>query len=166
MKNKNHGQTLVEVLIALGAATLIVSAIVVVVLSSLGNAQFTKNQNLATQFAQEGIEVVKSKAQSNWSSFSSYAGSYCLDQGSTILAQRNLAIQGCQGVGVGPTPQNAYPFAREVDITQSSISCSSNALVTVLVSWSDVKCTDPSTQYCHQVKLTSCISNNSGTGAP
>ncbi|MBI3069818.1 MAG: hypothetical protein HYY87_00750, partial [Candidatus Levybacteria bacterium] len=53
------GQTLIEVLLALGTAVVVLSATVVAVLSALNNAQFSKNQSLATQYAQEGMEVMR-----------------------------------------------------------------------------------------------------------
>ena len=42
------GQTLLEALIALATAVVVITAMAVLVLSSLSNAQFSKNQNQAT----------------------------------------------------------------------------------------------------------------------
>lgn len=110
------GQTLVEVLLALGTAVVVLSATVVTVLSALNNAQFSKNQNLATQYAQEGMEVMRKMRNSNWTLFSSYSDQYCLDQNSTQLLERDPNTQGCNG-------QNVGIFAREVDIEKDSLDC-------------------------------------------
>jgi type II secretory pathway pseudopilin PulG len=155
------GQTLIEALVALGAAVIVLSAITVAVISALNNVQYTKNQNQATQYAQQGVEIMRQISQSNWEYFSSQnKKSYCLPDGNTSLVDPP-SVNGCgQNIGI---------FVREVDIVQNSNSCSSgsgNALITVTVSWSDSKC-DSSDPYCHDVKLNSCLSNhNTGVSSP
>ncbi len=157
-KNSSQiGQTLIEVLIALGTATVIIAAIVIIVMSSLTNVQFSKNQNVATQYAQEGIEIIRKLAQSNWADFSTYDNTYyCLDK------NRDLTQK---GISCGTNIDNL--FVREIDISQKSMDCSSTgALITALVSWSDTKCTSVSNPFCHQIKIVSCVNNNSSVTAP
>lgn len=159
-----NGQTLIEVLLALGTAVVVLSATVVAVLAALNNAQFSKNQNIATQYAQQGMEVMRNMRNSNWTLFSGYGGasgvtvSYCLDQNSTELSGRNRTIQGCAG-GSSTNGQNVGIFARRVDIEKDSSLCggSNQTKVTILVSWASNKCTDSSNLYCHSVKLVSCL---------
>lgn len=68
---KQRGQTLLETLLALGVCVIILSAITVIVISSLNSTQFTKRQNLASQYAQEGMEVVrKIRDSGGWPAFS------------------------------------------------------------------------------------------------
>lgn len=157
LKNQK-GQTLIEALVALGAAVLVLSAITVAVISALNNTQYTKNQNQATQYAQQGIEVMRQISQSSWGYFSSLnKKNYCLADGSSTLVE--APAEGCgQNIGI---------FVREVDVVQNdSHSCSGNELITVIVSWSDSKC-DSSSPYCHNVKFNSCLSNqNSQVVAP
>lgn len=156
---KQQGQTLIEAVVALGAAVLVLSAIAVAVISALNNVQFTKNQNQATQYAQEAIEVMRQISQSNWGYFSLQNNKYCLDDGSSVL--KPIPVNGCgQNIGI---------FVREVHIAQGSqASCLSGSIgITVIVSWSDSKCTNPDEPYCHMVKLNSCLSNhNSNVVAP
>lgn len=154
---KEKGQTLVEALIALGVAITIVSAIVVSVITSLNNAQFGKNQNLANHYAQEGMEIVRQIRNSNWETFSSLASTYyCLASGSSVLSQKG--VNGCgQNVGI---------FVREVDVEHSSPSCNSASKVSVTVSWSDSQCTDSSNSFCHNVSLVSCFANNNLVPTP
>jgi len=160
---KQNGQTLIEALVALGAAVLVLSAITVAVISALNNVQYTKNQNLATQYAQQGIEIMRQISQSNWKSFSLYSGKYCLAQDETLPCLAGSQTGSCnQSGGLSTCSQNYGIFGREVDIAGvSEASCSNeNIGVTVIVSWSDSKCTDASSPYCHNVKLNSCLSNH------
>jgi len=164
------GQTLIEALVALGAAVLVLSAITVAVISALNNVQYTKNQNQATQYAQQGIETMRQISQSNWGSFSLYSGKYCLAQDETLPCLPGSETGSCsQNAGLEICSQNSGIFVREVDIAQGSqASCSNGSVgVTVIVSWSDNKCADPNSPYCHNVKLNSCLSNhNSDVAVP
>ncbi len=166
---RQNGQTLIEALVALGAAVLVLSAITVAVVSALNNVQYTKNQNLATQYGQQGIEIMRQISQSSWASFSGYnAGRYCFAKGDTFPCPLGSSTGSCLGTTTS-CGQNYGIFVREVDIAQSSqISCSNASIgVTVIVSWSDSKCTDPASPYCHNVILNSCLSNhNSNVVAP
>ena len=162
------GQTLLEALIALATAVVIISAMTVMVFSSLNNAQFSKNQNQATQYAQQGIEFLKNLAQSDWVTFAAYSGSYCLSQDSTTLISK-LDPPGCA--------QSSYIinnlFVREVTIYNDSDSTNNkctplqnSVLVTVSVGWADNKCTDSSDVYCHKIPLSSCIYNSTTATSP
>ncbi len=153
IKGKQRGQTLIEALVALGAASLVVSAITVTVITALNNVQYTKNQNLAGQYAQQALEAMRQLSLSNWTLFSSYSGKYCMDGGTTSLRTPDPASGDC-GLNYGT-------FKREVSITQNSTSCSNATLTTAVVSWGDSKC--PSTNlYCHNVTLSSCYTNVNG----
>ena len=60
------GQTLIEVLVALAGITIIVTSLTVAVITSLNSAEFVKNQNLATQYAQQGMEVMRFMRNTNF----------------------------------------------------------------------------------------------------
>lgn len=151
------GQSLVEALVAMTAAVVIVSAIAIAVITSVNNSDFSKNQNLATQYAQEGIEILRGLSQSDWNSFSTYSGTYCLDKGSTTLTMPT-------NVSCSQNINNF--FVRQIDITQASDSCSGNAKISVSVSWGDGKCTNSANPYCHKVLLDSCLANINSTQLP
>jgi len=146
------GQTLLEVMIALGAATLVMSAIVVVVISSLSNEQFGISQNQATHFAQEGLDVIRNTSQSDWGTFATYNGYYCLPENGTVPTPRTEPS--CS--------QNLSPsFVREIRIERNNCvsptpPTTTNGKVTAYVKWSDGKC-PVLDQYCHKVELTSCF---------
>lgn len=149
------GQSLIEAVVALGAAVLIISAIAVVVITAVNNADFSKYQNLATQYSQQGIEILKQQSQSDWSSFSALSGTYCLNQGSTTLTT-------LFGTICAKNINNF--FVRQVVISQGSASCNSNTKVSVSVYWADGKC--PVNIYCHDVTLDSCLANINSAPAP
>ena len=155
-KYKQKGQSLIEALVALGAAVLVVSAITISVITALNNVQYTKNQNLAAQYAQQAMEIMRQTSSSNWTLFSSYpTGTYCLDEGTSLLRAADPATSFCG--------QNYGIFVREVDIKPNATKCVGGILTIVIVSWSDSKCTDTSNTYCHSVELDSCFDNVNST---
>ncbi len=156
------GQSLIEVLIALAAATAIVAAIAVTVITSLRNVDYTKNQNLATQYSREGIEVTRQLAKNGWDNFLTYDGYYCLSQNSTNLTPK-VGINCGQNVGdANPTKRI---FFREIDISPSSALCSGNTKVISSVSWSDSKCSTGNI-FCHSVVLETCLADINSIKAP
>lgn len=163
------GQTLIETLLAFSVAVLVLSAIVVGISTSLSNTQYTKNQNLANSYAQEGMAVVRGIRDSSWPKFFSYTtnATYCLAQNSIILTDPPLALNCGQNVGI---------FSREVKFEHASQSCIADpaclgpaclkgSKVTVKVSWSDNKC-PVGTPLCHKVELVTCFSNIDQKQAP
>lgn len=170
--SSQKGQTIIEILVALSVASLVVSAIIVAVISSLSGAQYTKNQNQATQYAQQGMEVARQLRDSSYQTFSSLTGTYCLD----LTCKLDGSAPACSQSSPCAPNINGI-FVRQITFTQKSASCSSNgaspipdpstypALVQISVNWSDGKC--PSTNlYCHSVILTDCLSQNNTVPLP
>lgn len=149
------GQTLIEALVALAVAVSIVSAITIVAINSLNNVEFSKNQNSATQYAAEGMEIVRKIRNKNWADF--YAKTnvrYCLPKNASDV------IPGTTGIPACPVNIDAI-FKRQVLINHDAPDCSNTSKVTVTVFWSDSKCTAGSNLYCHKTELISCFSNYS-----
>lgn len=149
IKNPESGQSLIEVLIALAASVAIVAAIAVTVITSLSNVEFTKNQNLATQYSGEGLELVRQKAKDNWSYFSSHYTSvyYCLD------SNDNLSVM------VGSCSQNVGIFKRQIQIFQNDTTkCNGNTKIISTVLWSDSKCLSTDA-FCHEIELDTCLAD-------
>jgi hypothetical protein len=177
------GQSLVEALIALAAAVVIISAITVAVITSVQNSDFSKYQNLATNYAQQGLEIVKQQSQLDWVDTATYSGTLCLFQGATTLPP--LPSASCTDINVGnmfirqveiqnniaPGPACAQDGSNVgtccdnftspccvvgpiADCTINPERCSSQ--VTVTVKWTDGKCAATS-PFCHNVKLDSCL---------
>lgn len=148
LHNSEKGQTLIEILIAMSAAVIVLSAITLTIISALSNAQYSKNQNLATQYAQEGMEVVRKIRDNDWNTFAGFSGKYCLGKGSFSL-----------GSSVpGACPQNIDIFVREINI-ENSASCNNGTQAIVRVKWSDGKCGDRTNIFCHEASLVSCFTD-------
>ncbi|MBU2632353.1 hypothetical protein KKG52_01435 [Patescibacteria group bacterium] len=146
MKN-NKGSALVETLIALGVAVLIIGAITGSVMSSLKNAEYAKKQNIASQYAQQGIELVRKKVRTNWALL--IPKTYCLLEDSTELIEKEIT---CGLI--------ANEFVREVKVVEDpllGLICSGGKEVEVKVMWTDSKCANP---LCHDVILSSCFTNH------
>ena len=148
---------MVEALIALGVAVIIMAAITSMIISALSSAITAKNQDLATQYAKQGVEVLRNIGKTNWSYLSEKEdGNYCLGEGKTTLtgADYNLYPQkGCD--------RNIGIFIRQVQLEKfsPSSSCQNSSKVVVFVFWSDGKCANSNDQFCHSVRLESCLSN-------
>lgn len=142
-----RGETLIEVLIALALITVVATALAAVVVTSMGNARFSKDQNLATQSAQEGMEIVRRIRDNNYVDFRNIASAtYCLNEGVTALP----LPADCTSANVSGN------FLRKVIITQDG--CATNvAKVIVTVSWQDSKCSAANI-FCHTSRLESCLS--------
>jgi len=70
MRKQEKGQSLIEVLAALGVVVLVILALVTVTTISIRNATFAKNQSLATSYAQEAIEKIREyRDQNSWGDF-------------------------------------------------------------------------------------------------
>lgn len=144
------GQTLIEVLAAFGIAVSLVSAITITVIFALSSAQFSKNTNLATQDAQQGIEILRRmpKLQDvNGKDLNS--APYCLSASGALTAK-----------DAPDCPPDANTFVRQVIVVSDPSLCGSAKAKRVIidVSWSDSKCTDTNNLYCHKTEITSCLS--------
>lgn len=160
-RNRKHrsksGQSLIEVLLALGMAVVIVTSITALIVFTLDNASFRKNQNLANAYAQEGMEVVRKIRDSSWSYFDSLNGWFCLAGNSTALVSRGGSD--CDGEG------NVGIFIREIRSQAGGSDCgASNRKITVSVYWLDGKCNSGS--FCHKAELISCFAQNQTVAAP
>ena len=148
------GTTLIEVLIALAAAVVVITAVTILSVSSLNNVQFVRNQDSATKYAQEGMEIVRSIRNGDYVGFRAYSGLYCLP-----LNDIALTTSGSCG-----TPNIEERFIRSVQIDQNA-GCGVNLVrATVTVAWTDGKCS--SGTYCHNSTLTSCLSTVNPIAAP
>lgn len=158
------GQTIIEVLVALGVVVIVVTAITITVITALSNTQYSKNENLASQYAQQGLEFVRGIRDNSYTSFASLSGTYCLAKDAISLP---APTSGCSVPNIDST------FVRSIIIEQKSPDCvpPSSSLapsdyltkVTSSVSWSDGKCTSATDVYCHQAIVVSCLGNQNVT---
>ena len=174
MHYQQAGQTLIELLVGLSAAVVVISAITVAGISSLNNAQFSRDQNLATQYTQEGLEIMRNMRDLNIASINASSlpdGVYCLAKTCAGI-NKNISDANCGPRNGLRCSQNVNSFVREVTISHNDPFCNGNgptpltptpAVDTVKVSvstyWTDPKCTSSSNTYCHSVLFTSCLSD-------
>lgn len=68
-----RGQSLFEVVIALGVITIILVSLVILAALSISNATFSKNKTLATRLSQETIEWLRTERDVSWTNFATHA---------------------------------------------------------------------------------------------
>lgn len=140
------GQSLIEVLVALGLISLIITGVATVITTSLNNAQFSQDQATATKYAQEGLEITRSIRESNSGTFAELEGTYCLAKGATALGPAQLNC----------TQPNTDHFIRSVRIERAP-GCGANvSKIIATVTWTDGKCNAGTN--CHKSELVSCLS--------
>ncbi len=162
-----RGQTLMELIVVTSVSVIIIGALVFATISSLRNAQFSKNQSQATKLAQEGIERVRSARDRNdpitigGSSVTSWNG----DTSGTGVIWGYQIYSGC-GSGVSGTAcylkfisssngalnwfssSSTFPasgteeinnsaFKRVVILSDDATTYTSQKTVTVIVRWTD-----------------------------
>lgn len=132
------GQTLIEVVVILAASVILLTALTTVIVSSLDSSTFSKNQNQASQYAQQGIEIVRVARPTP-------DKTYC-------LGSDGILTEACDGRA------NIDNFKRDVSVL--SDKCGTDVVsgvneISVTVSWTDGKCAQGQA-FCHNVKLVSC----------
>lgn len=149
-QNNQKGQSLLEIVIALGLALIISTGLIITTVNGLKNSQFSKNQAQATKYAQEAIDQVRTIRDrdytvcgpSNIDRFSdlwpvgvcSVACSYNLKKSSTDGY--------CPGDKSSPiwlkdssSPETIGNFKRQILIDTFALN---QKRVTVNVSWTDI----------------------------
>ncbi|MBI5019118.1 prepilin-type N-terminal cleavage/methylation domain-containing protein [Candidatus Gottesmanbacteria bacterium] len=79
-----RGQTLLEIVVALGVIAVVLTGLVTAVTASLRYSQVSKYRSQGVKFAQEGVELArKLRDTSPWADFSAYSsgtGAWCLNE--------------------------------------------------------------------------------------
>lgn len=162
------GQTLIEVLVALGIGLTILAAISSIVLSSLNNTTFSKNENLATSYAKQVLENVRQQVKSNYTTFTNTYTSptYCLDANDTFQCSFSQQGQCISTYSGNCNNVKSDIFVKQIDFIQGSVDCPSSLQATVQVSWTDNKCTDRLNIFCHKVIVSSCFADITTVPSP
>ena len=118
------GQSLIEVLAVLSIAVIVVSAVSISVITALSSARINKEKTLATQKAQDAMEVVKRVKVTNYSSLNSLSGSYCFN---VACAKNTNDISSCL-LQKGPSgcPVNESIYSSDIMFEKDSPSCNLN----------------------------------------
>lgn len=152
-KTLQKGELLIEALVAMAIVGVIITGIVSSLVYSINNANTAKDQNTATSYAQEGLDIARNLKDSDFTTFSALGGYYYLPKDYTTLDSGNPAV-----------PIDGR-FTRQVYVNQSGkdksgvqkCTNSPSAFVASVVTWSDTRCRSGSD--CHKVELNSCFTD-------
>lgn len=158
------GQTIIEVMIALGVGIVILSAVTTAVLTSLNNVRQSSSQDKSGSYATAGFEVVRKMRDTQLAAFKNLNGTYCMADGCTSL---NNEVGGSCGKKAVSCEENSDGFVREVTFSKNTSSCAvtpaptdrslNGTQVRVKVSWTDRQCQDPDNPYCRESIVDSCL---------
>ena len=94
MKNLQQGQSFVEVIVVVAVLALVLTGLITATTASLKTTTFANLRSQSTKYAQEGIELARSKRDASWNTFLALQGqSFCVDDASpqNWLAGANCA---------------------------------------------------------------------------
>jgi type II secretory pathway pseudopilin PulG len=144
--SRNSGQSLFEVVVALGIAAVILTGVVGLTTSSIRNSTFSRNNSLAARYAQETIEWLRTERDSDWTTFAnrSVGGAgqrWC-------LTANPISWPGTSGPCGASNVIAGTVFTRELTMTLGTNSIEAS----VVVSWTD-------SQGTHQVRNGTLFTN-------
>jgi len=147
-KRNNLGQSLMEVVLALGLITLIMTTVVAAASISITNSSFSKNQTLSTRLSEATLEWLRGERNENWENFLSQALSGGIQQTRcfTTLSWEDSTLGPCDPESDGISNTS---LKREVDfflVDQSTVE------VSVRIYWIDAG------GY-HEVSSSTCLTN-------
>jgi len=133
MKRKNfrvEGQSLIEVVVALGVVLLVVIALVQAVTTSIKSADRAKKTAQAASYCQEGMENIRAYRDAGWTTFSSRVGP---NVGDTSI---NYDLPGSipAATACPSTPNLVNTFTRCVKFERSATE---KVKIILTVSWAD-----------------------------
>ncbi len=133
MNKKNlKGQSLFEVVLALGVITAIAVGIVSLTVNSIRNASFSKQKTLAGRYAQEATEWLRSQRDTDFDTF----------QDNVLISPKCLPqLYWTGAVGCDETNENhkipGTPLFREIQFVTDTISGKTAITAEVKVYWND-----------------------------
>lgn len=167
--NNSKGSTLIEALIALSAIVIVLAATSSLVITSLNNSTFNRDQNQANKLAQQGVEYIRDKV-ANKEGFDEYVA-----LAGTVRCMKDIGLSSgvitagvCDATGVIDDT-----YRREILLTHNSPDCALSAggpatdtlKAIVTVYWQSGKCPPipgPSENpFCHSQEVSSCFSDPS-----
>lgn len=151
----SKGSTLVESLLALTFAVVIITAVVIAVTTALSNSTFTKNQNQATQLAQEGLDIARYMKSSNYVAFRALDDTvnYCPNDSGELVPIDELPCDDgifTSTIDIDHAGGNNASGGRACEVLNSTFVASE-------VRWTDSKCNKD--EFCHKVVLDTCLSD-------
>lgn len=141
---KKEGQSLFELVIAIGIVALVLVAILSASTISVRNSTFSKEQAIASRFTQQAIEWLRGQRDGDWNTFKS--------RGSSTGTTWCLNSLDWNSVGVCNSAIPSTNFSREAEIIYNPAADKDQITVTVSTFW-----TDGSKQ--HSIEVTTVLSN-------
>lgn len=125
------GQSLFEVVLALGVITIIMAGVVSLTVSSIRNTTFSKNKTLAGRYAQEASEWLRSERDNNFTVFETQTLTtvWCLPD----LNWTKIGVCG-EADKISETP-----LFREVSFSSDTISGKTVIEANIKVYWTDAQ---------------------------
>lgn len=124
------GQSLFEVVVAVGISAIIIVGVVSLVTSSIRNATFSKNKSLASKYAQSGIEWLRAQRDADPTIFGVNASTsrWCLIDLS--FSYSRICDQSSDFI-------TDTIFVRDLTFTTSAVSGKNIINAKIVVSWAD-----------------------------
>lgn len=162
MKNLLHknqrqkGQSMLEAVAALGVIAIVMTALTIAVLLGLGNSGYSKKNNLATQYAQQGMEIIRNMRETDGTAFWVLNKAYYLPN-SIVDSANNAPVDICSGKNPPSTaPKIGDTYIRTFCV-DATVGAGCDRKVTVSVWWQDGKC--PDNGYCKKASIASCFAD-------
>jgi Tfp pilus assembly protein PilV len=131
---QNSGQSIFEVIIAVAVSALIVTGIVASATNSIQNSSYSRDKNLATNYAQEATEWLRKERDTDKIAFLKH---FDLN---TEFCLANLSWTNFGKCATGEKIPNTIFYRNAVFVVCDGSSCPSNAVrATITVSWNDSK---------------------------
>ncbi len=155
MKKKNKGAILIEAILGITIATIITTGLVTALVSSLSNSTFSRGQTIATGYAQESMELIRSLKDVDYGSLEDSVGSCTEDNPCKfdLSTGDGRLVSGVESID----DDSNIEFDRSVVLSNVSDECQGSVYAKVTVAWQDSKCSGSAK--CHKVNLRSCFSN-------
>jgi hypothetical protein len=122
------GQSLFEVVLALGVMTIVTVGIIILTLHAVRNASFSRDKNLSSKYTLEAIEWLRNQKEQDPPSF------FLKDNTSSIYCLDSLSWSNMGACGASETISGG-PYTRSLNLSQIGQTMT----VTVVVSWIDSK---------------------------
>lgn len=148
MKNTQEGMSLFEIVLSIGVLTLVLVGIVSLATTSVRNSTFSKERTLATKYAQEASEWLRSERDADNTIFKGRAGAvgvpvyYCLQ----ILVWNNTGVCSTSEVIANTS------FKRDLTLIKKTTPAKTVIEADVVVSWTN-------SQGEHQARSTTDLSD-------
>lgn len=158
-KNAQKGQSMLEAVAALGVIAIVMTALTIAVLLGLGNSGYSKKDNLATQYAQQGMEEIRNLKETNGVVFwgvSFRSGSYYMDENNNFSSADDICSPTSTPTSTLIKIGSSSNYIRTVCV-DSSAGSGCDKKVTVSVWWQDGKCAGNG--FCKKASITSCFSD-------